>query len=79
MPSSSKTSEPVSLADLGDALSGFFATQRATRGNPALVALAKSLGGEGRTLLSALLAERAYVTVTGRPFAAAQVKRLIEA
>jgi DNA invertase Pin-like site-specific DNA recombinase len=52
-----------------------------TRGNPALVALAKSLWGEGRTLLatSTLLAERGHVTATGRPFSAAQVKRLIEA
>jgi DNA invertase Pin-like site-specific DNA recombinase len=51
-----------------------------TRGNPELVALAKSIWLEGRTLLatSALLAERGYFTAKGKPFSAAQVKRLVE-
>lgn len=50
------------------------------RGDPDLVRLAKSLWMEGRTLLatSALLAELGHVTATGRPFSAAQVKRLVE-
>jgi DNA invertase Pin-like site-specific DNA recombinase len=48
-----------------------------TRGDPELVALAKSIWREGRTLLttSALLAERGYVTANGKPFSASQVKR----
>lgn len=52
-----------------------------TRGNPELVALARSIWREGRTLLatSEILAERGHVTATGRPFSASQVKRLVEA
>ena len=52
-----------------------------TRGDPELVALAKSIWLEGRTLraTSQLLAERGYVTRDGKPFAATQVKRLVEA
>jgi DNA invertase Pin-like site-specific DNA recombinase len=52
-----------------------------TRGDPELVALAKQIWMEGRTLLatSALLAERGYVTAKGQPFSAAQVKRIVEA
>jgi DNA invertase Pin-like site-specific DNA recombinase len=51
-----------------------------TRGDPELVALAKSIWREGRTLLatSAMLAERGYVTAKGKSFSAAQVKRLVE-
>src|SRR5262249_21842131 len=51
-----------------------------TRGDPELVALAKLIWREGRTLLatSALLAERGYVPARGKPFSAAQVKRLVE-
>ena len=52
-----------------------------TRGKPELVALAKELSREGRTLLAtaAVLAERGYVTAKGTPFSATQVKRLVEA
>jgi len=52
-----------------------------TRGNPELVQLARSIWKEGRTLLatSAVLAARGYVTAKGKPFSAAQVKRLVEA
>ena len=52
-----------------------------TRGDPELVALAKSIWREGRTLLatSALLAERGYGTAHGKPFSASQVKRLVDA
>jgi DNA invertase Pin-like site-specific DNA recombinase len=51
-----------------------------TRGNPDLVQLATSIWKDGRTLLatSAVLAERGYVTAKGKPFSAAQVKRLVE-
>jgi DNA invertase Pin-like site-specific DNA recombinase len=51
-----------------------------TRGDPELVGLAKALWKEGRTLLatSANLAERGYLTAKGKPFSAAQVKRLVE-
>lgn len=51
-----------------------------TRGNPELVALAKALVA-GSTLLatSAALADRGYLTATGKPFSASQVKRLVEA
>jgi hypothetical protein len=51
------------------------------KGNPELVALAKSIWREGRTLLttSAVLAERGYFTATGKPFSASQVKRLVDA
>ena len=52
-----------------------------TRGNPELVALAKSLKAELGTLLSvsAALAQQGYVTERGQPFSASQVKRLVEA
>jgi len=44
------------------------------------VQLARSIWKEGRTLLatSAILAEQGYVTASGKPFSAAQVKRLVE-
>ena len=52
-----------------------------TRGNPELVALAKSLKAELGTLLavSAALAAQGYVTESGQAFSASQVKRLVEA
>jgi hypothetical protein len=66
-----------SLAETGKRVEG---VKGYTRGNPELVALAKSLM-PGKTLLaaSAALAERGYRTANGKPFSAAQVKRLIEA
>jgi DNA invertase Pin-like site-specific DNA recombinase len=65
-----------SLAETGKRVEG---VKGYTRGNPELVALAKSLMPMTLLAASAALADRGYRTANGLPFSAAQVKRLIEA